>query len=108
MRVPYGRVQRAGSQKFLLRARRFDGSVVDDSDLVDVHDGGEPVGNDNGRFASHELRYVLLNDGFVFQDGVGRRFIQNDDRCMPPTRANTRNSAEKIPTVSPFLQMIGT
>ena len=64
MRTPKGFIQRAGLQKLCLRPRSFNASVIYHDNLVGIHDGGEPVGNDDERLASHEPRNALLNDGF--------------------------------------------
>ena len=69
-------------QQFCLCPCSLNAAVIHHDDLVGIHDGGKPVGNDNQRLASHESCHALLNDGFVLRVGVGGRFVQNDDRCV--------------------------
>ena len=82
MCIPKGFIQRTGLQQFRLRSCSFDMAVVHHNDLVGVHDGGEPVGNDDERLAPHQPGHALLNDGFVFRVGIGCGLVQDNDRCV--------------------------
>src|SRR5579871_4192849 len=56
-----------------------DASAFDDEDLVGAADGGEAMGNDEGRAAAHEIGQALLDEGFGFGIEAGGGFVEDEN-----------------------------
>ena len=85
-------IQPIPRHQFDVRAFLDDALAFQDDDLVGVADGGEPVGNDDGRAARHQPFQRLLDEQFGFGIHRGGGLVQDQDRAVFQDRARDRKA----------------
>ncbi|KKK48466.1 hypothetical protein LCGC14_3144820, partial [marine sediment metagenome] len=74
------RVQAVPRQQLAVGAALHDASLVQHHHPVGPADGGQPVGDDEGRLALHQVEQVFLNRHFDFRIQRAGRFVEDQDR----------------------------
>ena len=72
----------AGDQR-LVRPGLGDAARLHHDDQVGVADGGEPVGDDEGRAALHQPRDGVLHQALGFGIERAGRLVEQQDRARP-------------------------
>ena len=68
-----------------------DPTIVENEDIVGIHDGLQTVGNDQDCFILHQLVDGFLNKHFIFRIKTCCRFIQKYDRRVGKDRSCNRD-----------------
>src|SRR5690606_13017339 len=88
LQAPKLRVTPAERQQLVVRAALHDAPAMEQQDLVGVHDGAEPLGDDQGRTALHQIlqRATDLDLGAAVY--AGGCVVQNQNARIDDQRAS--------------------
>ena len=85
-------VAAALAQQFVVPAGFDDQSALDHENAIGVHDGGEPVGDDERRAPLAQFGDCLLDVALGFRIERRGRLVEQDDRRVLDQRAGDRDA----------------